>query len=72
MFYSIIRNIEIYIESNNYILFGVHFYKMGWNGMGNFNIKKVLAFYLLEKLKEKNDKKYGLKSQNVYYDENVF
>ena len=53
---------------------------MGWNGMGNFNIKKVLAYYLLEKsnkkrprkIKRKNDKKYGLKSQNVYYDENVF
>ena len=48
--------------------------------MGNFNIKKVLAYYLLEKsnkkrlrkIKRKNDKKYGLKSQNVYYDENVF
>ena len=48
--------------------------------MGNFNIKKVLAYYLLEKsnkkrprkIKRKNDKKYVLKSQNVYYDENVF
>ena len=48
--------------------------------MGNFNIKKVLAYYLLEKsnkkrprkFKRKNDKKYALKSQNVYFDENVF
>lgn len=48
--------------------------------MVNFNIKKVLAYYLLEKsnkkrprkIKRKNDKKYGLKSQNIHFDENVF
>ena len=42
--------------------------------MGNFNIKKVLTYYLLEKsnkkrprkTKRKNDKKYGLKSHNVF------
>lgn len=48
--------------------------------MGNFNIKKVLAYYLLEKsnkkrprkIKRKNDKICGLKSHNIHFDENVF
>ena len=28
---------------------------MGWSGMGNFNIKKVLTYYLLEKSNKKKD-----------------